>query len=136
MTVEKDFPLLLTHEFQGLASQINNRKIVAIVGNNKSKDIIPIQKQEEIVSLIKIIVQDYELRKYPNTLITWIDKFIAQVESVIVSKQDDEEENTLNNISEEIINQQENFSLINIIKSAIDYFFWKQEYSQWFKWQC
>ncbi|WPF86985.1 hypothetical protein WEU38_09135 [Cyanobacterium aponinum AL20118] len=123
MTVEKDFPLLLTHEFQGLASQINNRKIVAIVGNNKSKDIIPIQKQEEIVSLIKIIVQDYELRKYPNTLITWIDKFIAQVESVIVSKQDDEEENTLNNISEEIINQQENFSLINIIKSAIDYFF-------------
>lgn len=123
MTVEKDFPLLLTHEFQGLASQINNRKIVAIVGNNKSKDIIPIQKQEEIVSLIKIIVQDYELRKYPNTLIIWIDKFIAQVESVIVSKQDDEEENTLNNISEEIINQQENFSLINIIKSAIDYFF-------------
>lgn len=123
MTVEKDFPLLLTHEFQGLASQINNRKIVAIVGNNKSNDIIPIQKQEEIVSLIKIIVQEYELKKYSNTLIIWIDKFIAQVESVIVRKQDEEDKNTLNNISEEITNQQENLSLINIIKSAIDYFF-------------
>ncbi len=124
--IEEDFPLLLTHDFQGLASQIKDQKIVAVLENNKIKDIIPTQKQGEIFLLITSIVETYEDKHNKSHLIIWIDKLFAQVEGIILRGEFTEEETGLNNCSQGDsidVNEKKNFSLQNIIKAAIDYFF-------------
>lgn len=129
MIVEEDFPLLLNHNFQGLASQIKDKKIVAILNNNKIKDIIPTQKQGEIFLLITSIVKTYEDEHNHSNLILWFDKLFAQVEGIFFKRQFIEEETRLNDYYDYSqgknidVNEENNFSLQNIIKAAIDYFF-------------
>lgn len=130
--IEEDFPLLLTHDFQGLASQIKDHKIVAVLENNRIKDIIPTQKQEEIFLLITSIVKIYEDKQNHSNLIGWIDQLFAQVEAIILGRQLIEEERGLNNYSQENsidINEEKNFFLPHLIKLAIDYFFGKSKSS-------
>jgi len=124
--IDEDFPLLLTHDFQGLASQIKDQKIVAVLNNNRIKDIIPTQKQGEIFLLITSIVETYEDNHNHSNLILWIDKLFAQAEGIILRREFVEEETGLNNSSQGNsidVNEEKNFSLQHLIKAAIDYFF-------------
>lgn len=124
--IEQNFPLLLTHDFQGLASQIKNKKIVAVLKNNIIKDIIPTQKQEEIFLLITSLVEIYEDKHHHSHLILWIDQLFAKVEGIILRRNVVAEESSLSNPSQGDsvdVNKEKNLSLKHLIEAAIDYFF-------------
>ncbi len=87
MVREKDLPVLLIHEFQGLACRLQDGCIVGVMANNQVREIIPRNRQQEISELIEAVLASNEVRLGDNPIIVWLDRFISAVEGYIFSPQ-------------------------------------------------
>lgn len=87
MAREKDLPVLLIHEFQGLACRLQDGCIVGVMANNQVREIIPRNRQQEISELIEAVLASNEVRLGDNPVIVWLDGFISAVEGYIFSPQ-------------------------------------------------
>lgn len=126
LVLKEDLPLLVTSQFQGLASDVKGKHILIVLRNNQCHDIISADRQSKIIQLINDDIRDYEKRNYPNPFLLLVDRLISGVENLVIR------ENNFS-VTEEKINNSPgdnpkkshifNIPLLSLIKSAIDYFF-------------
>ncbi|HIK37946.1 MAG: hypothetical protein N3D76_02855 [Geminocystis sp.] len=85
MVRQKDIPVLLLHDFQGLACRLQDRCIVAVMANNQMREIIPATRQGEISDLIETVLASHEMRLGDKEAILWLDRLISSLEGYIFS---------------------------------------------------
>ncbi len=117
--------------FQGFASRLKDKHIICILENNKSTDLIPVNKQGEVKKLIDHIADELtNAQLLPcDSQSNFLSKFLAWFNIFDKSKMDVKISQDINNLnpSDLVLNNQSHSSLFlskqNNIVSLIDNFF-------------